>query len=457
MIFGSIMLYPSSAFSKYPKDPTKYTSLKKSDSKPFGANRKTFSSSDITIINQMYPQKPSVLTTSVSNVTQTTASSGGTITYDGGWNIYERGVCWSINQNPTTSDSKTKDGAGIGSFTSNIAGLVSGTTYYLRAYATSDINVGPGYGNQVSFTTLKSDGEPGTFTDSRDGHVYKTVIIGTQTWMAENLAYLPSVSPSSDRSEDSPFYYVYNYQGSNIDGAKTTTNYTTYGALYNWESAKKAYPSDWYLPSDLDWTALTNYLSTSAGGKMKETGLIHWNSPNTGATNESGFSALPGGICSSSFGGLGGTAAFWSSSENGTQNGYCRFLYSYSSSMSRFGENRATGFSIRCLKEPILATVTTANVTAITETSATCGGDIINCGSSTATDRGVCWNYTGAPTISDNKISNGPGPGTGAFTSFITGLIAGAPYYLRAYVTNAFGTTYGEQKEFFTSALIIVK
>jgi len=91
----------------------------------------------------------------------------------------------------------------------------------------------------------------GTFMDVRDQHVYKYVKIGTQTWMAENLAYLPAVSPSSDGSESSAFYYVYNYEGSSISEAKSQGNYTSYGVLYNWEAAKIACPSGWYLPSGL--------------------------------------------------------------------------------------------------------------------------------------------------------------------------------------------------------------
>ena len=95
---------------------------------------------------------PGVTISSMSNITATSASSGGTITADGGAAVTARGVCWSINQNPTNSDNKTNDGTGTGSFSSVISGLVQGTTYYIRAYATN--SAGTGYSAQLTFSTL---------------------------------------------------------------------------------------------------------------------------------------------------------------------------------------------------------------------------------------------------------------------------------------------------------------
>ncbi len=134
--------------------------------------------------------------------------------------------------------------------------------------------------------------------DSRDGNQYQTVQIGNQCWLKENLKWLPSVSPPAYGSKTSPFYYVYNYRGISVVEAKVTTNYQTYGVLYNWPAALIACPDGWHLPSNNEWTVLIDYLGGSdvAGGKMKTTGTTHWNSPNTGATNESGFSGLPGGV-----------------------------------------------------------------------------------------------------------------------------------------------------------------
>jgi len=126
------------------------------------------------------------------------------------------------------------------------------------------------------FNRCEKDETKGTFTDARDNHVYKWVGIGEQVWMAENLAYKPS----------SGNYWAYNNDQNNI---------TIYGYLYDWETACNVCPSGWHLPSDAEWTKLTNYLGGEeiAGGKLKAT--TGWNSPNSGADNSSGFSGLPGG------------------------------------------------------------------------------------------------------------------------------------------------------------------
>jgi uncharacterized protein (TIGR02145 family) len=117
----------------------------------------------------------------------------------------------------------------------------------------------------------------GTFIDERDGHAYKWVKIGDQFWMAENLNYETS-SGSWVHKKDSSYGSIY-------------------GRLYNWETAKQSCPSGWHLPSFEEWTKLIEYLGgkSIAGGKLKEEGTAHWESPNKGATNETGFSGLPGG------------------------------------------------------------------------------------------------------------------------------------------------------------------
>jgi len=208
----------------------------------------------------------------------------------------------------------------------------------------------------LSFTASTTPNEIGTFTDSRDGHIYNWVKIGTQVWMAENLAYLPSVSPSNQGSQTAPYYYVYEYQGTDVAAANKNANYTTYGVLYNWPAARTACPPGWHLPGDDEWTALTNFLGgiVVAGGKMKETGTAHWLSPNTGATNESGFSALPGGFRNESYGSfinVGEYCMWWSSKEYYSSWAWNRYLYYNTADVIRLDYHKAYGFSVRCVRD----------------------------------------------------------------------------------------------------------
>jgi len=173
-----------------------------------------------------------------------------------------------------------------------------------------------------------------TVTDA-DGNVYNTVQIGNQCWMAENLNYETTNS--------------WWYENSSAYG-------DVYGRLYTWEAALTACPSGWSLPNHDEWTILTTYLGGEdvAGGKMKETGTTHWNSPNTGATNSSGFTALPGGNRSSSgsFGYLVNYGNWWSSS-TGTSGTAAvnRNLNYYDGQVSWGYYSKTKGFSVRCLKD----------------------------------------------------------------------------------------------------------
>lgn len=195
--------------------------------------------------------------------------------------------------------------------------------------------------------------ETDTFTDPRDGNVYKTVTIGSQTWMAENLRYLPSVASPLSLSQWTKYYYVYGYDGTNVAEAKATANYITYGVLYNWVAAKEACPAGWHIPTDEEWTQLTTYLGESdAGGKLKEKGTKHWNSPNTGATNKANFNALPGGRCTNrAFTYLGDEGYWWTDSSGDNDYYYFRQILKNEKSVVRGYVGRDNGFSVRCVKD----------------------------------------------------------------------------------------------------------
>jgi uncharacterized protein (TIGR02145 family) len=135
---------------------------------------------------------------------------------------------------------------------------------------------------------------------------------------------LPEVSPYSVGSETSPYYYVYDYLGTDVTAAKATENYETYGVLYNWPAVmtEGICPSEWHIPSDGEFMEFADFLGGEVffleGGKMKEAGYDHWNPPNTGATNSSGFTGLPGGYSSpDGFGGIGTQGGWWSATDFG--------------------------------------------------------------------------------------------------------------------------------------------
>ena len=226
---------------------------------------------------------------------------------------------------------------------------------------------------------------PNTFTDSRDGKVYKTVTIGEQVWMAENLAYLPSVVGPATGSTTEPHYYVYGYDGTDVEAAKAQTKstniYTTYGVLYNWPAALTACPEGWHLPSDEEWTQLETYLANnghnydgSVGGDnfrdkiaislASATGWDAYASTNPGAIgntnpaydayrNKSGFSALPGG-CRNYAGTFGTIELFgywWSSTETSTADAWYRSLGYHTSGVDRSHYLKDDGFSVRCIRD----------------------------------------------------------------------------------------------------------
>lgn len=213
--------------------------------------------------------------------------------------------------------------------------------------------------NQVdSIIFYKPDPLPANvFVDTRDGNLYHTVTIGNQIWMAENLRYLPNVSGSSKGSIFDFYYYVYGYEGTNVDEAKATANYQTYGVLYNWTAAANSCPAGWHLPSDAEWTQLINYLGGEnvAGGKLKEAGIVHWTTPNTGATNETGFTALPGGrrMDKVGFSGIGTDVDFWTSTNGELVSSVSRMRNLSYNHVSVYAHSSGNdeGLYVRCVKD----------------------------------------------------------------------------------------------------------
>jgi len=298
------------------------------------------------------PVVATVYTWGASAVTLDAASSGGEVTASGGATVTARGVCWSTATGPTELlYTKTIDGSGTGTFTSAVTSLAANTTYYLRAYATN--SAGTSYGEEVIFKTSHS-----TLTDV-EGNIYYAVEIGTQIWMRENLKttkyqdgnFIPNVSDGGIWSTLTTGAYCW-YD----NDAATYKN--TYGALYNWYTiidSRVLCPTGWHVPTDAEWTTLADYLGgeSVAGGKLKETGTTHWYDPNTGATNETGFTSLPGGYRTEygDFYEIRSTNHLWSSELYSGNYPWYRYLgYSMTNIYRGYGI-KASGMAVRCVKD----------------------------------------------------------------------------------------------------------
>jgi uncharacterized protein (TIGR02145 family) len=236
---------------------------------------------------------PTVTTTPAYNITQTSATTGGNVTSDGGATVTARGVCWSTLPAPAITGSHTTDGSGTGTFTSNLNGLATNTIYYIRAYATNSL--GTSYGDELTFSTGFVCGD----VVSYGGQNYNTVLIGTQCWFKENLNVGNMLSTPAVPANNG----IIEKHCMNNDPA----NCAVYGGLYYWNEmmqysmtpgAQGICPTGWHVPTDEEYGTLVNFLggTSVAGGAMKETGTAHWNPPNGGATNSSGFTALGTGV-----------------------------------------------------------------------------------------------------------------------------------------------------------------
>jgi uncharacterized protein (TIGR02145 family) len=301
-----------------------------------------------------------ITTAAVTSITGATAVSGGNISSDGGSLITQRGVCYSTTPTPTTANTTVISGSGTGSFTCNLSGLVPNTTYYVRAYAIN--SAGTAYGNALSFTTTSGGGgivsNPGAGV-TFDGYTYSSFVLGNgQEWMAENLrttAYANG-DPIPNITNNTQWLNLTTGAWSHYNNDSQYEN--PYGKLYNWYTvadARNVCPTGWHVPTDAEYTLLTDYLGGEpvAGGKMKSTGTQYWLSPNTNATNESGFSGLPGGVRYNvgTFSPIGYSGNWWSSTEDDASNAWSRYLYYYVGDVYRTNDPKGDGFSVRCLRD----------------------------------------------------------------------------------------------------------
>ncbi len=348
------------------------------------------------------PDLPIITTTAVTNITQTTATSGGTVSNDGGGPVLFRGVCWSINPNPTISDSLTIDGNGTGVFVSNLTNLLPNTRFYIRAYATN--SAGTSYGNEVTFNNtfhigknfgggiifyIDNDGQNGLISATTDQSTgapwgcYGTLIGGTSTALGSGQANTAAI-----------------VNGCSTAGiaARICDNLVLNGY------------SDWYLPSleelnqmCLQKTIIGNLSPNVYYSSSEWSDLSAW---------MFGFS----GDCSQAY--------YYKNNQH-----YVRAIRAFSTLIS-------------------LPAITTTAVTDITQTTASGGGNVTSDGGDIVTLRGVCWSRSANPTTAGNHTTDGGG--TGAYVSSLTGLLPNTTYYIRGFATNGLGTAYGNEVSFTT-------
>ncbi|MBN2613272.1 MAG: hypothetical protein JXB00_17090 [Bacteroidales bacterium] len=370
---------------------------------------------------------PEVNTTAISNIGTTSARCGGEIIYNGERDITGKGVCWSRSGVPTIDSSHVISGTGTESYISQVSGLKPNTLYFVCAFAIN--NIGIAYGEIKSFNTLPVN-EMDSLTDARDGRVYKTIHIGNQWWMAENLNHQMANSWCYDNN---------------------TTNCIEYGRLYTWTTANAACPQNWHHPGDAEW----KILETTLGMIQEDVDAIEHRGTNEGTqlklNGSSGFDVLFGGFRNEdgSYTHFQSGGTFWTKTEyNSTLAWYRGFAGE--PTIHRYYYDKDMAFSVRCVRDELPEVITT-KVDSVGKTYARCNGEMISNGGLPITALGFCWGTSPDPDINGNHTNENVT--SEKYSSFLTGLTTNRTYYIRAYATNAAGTAYGEQMSFSTVTL----
>ena len=396
---------------------------------------------------------PSVTTTAITKITETSAVAGGNVTSNGNASVTERGVCIATIANPTVANTKITAGNGVGAFTCELTGLQEGTKYYVRAYAVN--SKGTAYGEEVVFTTSVT-GVP-TVTTTQPSSITETTAVtggnvtadGGASVSERGVVYSLSANPSiADLSST----IVRSGSGTgaftcNLSNLQAGTTY--YVRAYAINKKGTAYGDEvsftTALPISLatvTTASITNITETTAkaGGSVTNDGnaavtergvcIATVSNPTTSNTKITAGSGTGSFTCN-----LTGLQA------NTTY--YVR-AYAVNSKGTAYGEQ----VSFTTSKTVVLPAVTTSTVTQITQTTAVAGGNVTADGNASVTERGVCIATVSNPTTSNTKIT--AGSGTGSFTCNLTGLQANTTYYVRAYATNEVGTAYGEEVSFTT-------
>ncbi len=322
----------------------------------YATNEKGTSYGEVLQFTSVEITLPIVSTSIVTAITMNSALCGGIVSSDGNGTVTTRGVCWDINGNPTLESNigLTSDGNGTGEFSSSLIPLNEQTTYYVAAYATNEKGIS--YGNIASFVISIGPCD-GLVNFEYEGQMYSVVEIGEQCWMAENLNIGLRIDGIQDQTDNNQIEkYCYNDDENNCN---------TYGGLYQWDEIMQytassetqgICPDGWHLPTSEEFVVFSDFLGGDdvAGGKLKEVGLTHWNSPNTGATDLYHFTAIPSGGREHQQGlffNIGNALNFWSSSQLNQSLASGRNLNNFSTKFNSTAPFKNEGCSVRCIKD----------------------------------------------------------------------------------------------------------
>jgi hypothetical protein len=385
-------------------------------------------------------------TTGVYSITSSSATSGGVISSDGGAAITARGVVWGTSTAPTIAlVTKTTDGTGIGTYTSTITGLTPGVTYYVRAYSTN--SVGTKYGTEISFNTALAvptlaatitASSIGATTATSGGNITynggATVTVSGVVWSTTSTPTIALTTKTTDGAATGTYtssltgltpgtlYYVRSYATNSVG--------TNYGAQINFTTLNTATISATASATSITSTSAISGATITADGGAAVTarGIVYGTS--AGSSTYSVTSGTGTGTYTSSLTGLAPATTY--------------FVRAFATNSVGTVYGTETSFTTIA----VAPTLTTTAAGSITKYAASAGGTITSNGGSVITVSGICWSTTATPTTSDSKTTDGTTSGT--FTSTITGLTAGTTYYVRAYATNAIGTSYGAAQSFTT-------